>query len=317
MPPLETLYRRLLVAYPAAYRSDHEAEILTTLADAAEPGRRLPSLREACGLLVGGLRTRGVIAGREGWRTLLADALRIAAVLLLASRLADTQLLLLDAQGPRVRLVPVLLALGIVAAVRGAGRLGLGVLVLGGLVASVYWASPGPGGDATVLTPHRLATSISEYLTPVYRGPAVAPVLLAMGLLLWQVSLRTARRPWSWWLAAALVACPVVLQLWLREGVWTGDTALHVLAAEWVPRLALPGVLLVGLSLVAVDPRPALGAALYGVCSLLTALTLDLAYGGFLASLWQTELVAAAVIGVAGVAAAAGTVMRRHRLARL
>lgn len=76
MPPLEELYRRLLVAYPAGYRQEHEAEMLTTLIDAAAAGRRVPSLPEAADLLVGGLRTRGVIAGRDGWRTLWAEALR-------------------------------------------------------------------------------------------------------------------------------------------------------------------------------------------------------------------------------------------------
>lgn len=240
MPPLEELYRRLLIAYPAGYREQHEAEILTTLIDAAEEGRRLPSPREAAGLLVGGLRTRGVIAGRQGWRTLWADALRVAAVLLLASRLADTQVLYLDAVGPRVRLVPVLLALGMVAAVRGAGRLSRGLLVLGGVVASVYWTQPVGG---TMLTPQRLAADISEYVTPLYRAPAVAPVVLAMGLILWQVFLRAARRPWSWWLAVALVAYALVLQLSEREGIWSGLEGLgHVVAAVSLPRLALPGV---------------------------------------------------------------------------
>ena len=315
MPPLEELYRRLLIAYPAGYREQHEAEILTTLIDAAEEGRRLPSPREAAGLLVGGLRTRGVIAGRQGWRTLWADALRVAAVLLLASRLADTQVLYLDAVGPRVRLVPVLLALGMVAAVRGAGRLSRGLLVLGGVVASVYWTQPVGG---TMLTPQRLAADISEYVTPLYRAPAVAPVVLAMGLILWQVFLRAARRPWSWWLAVALVAYALVLQLSEREGIWSGLEGLgHVVAAVSLPRLALPGVLLVGLSLIAADPRPALGAALYAGCSLLGALSVHLAYGRHVDNLWGSEFVIAAVIATAGVAATTEALVRRRRLAHL
>ncbi len=244
-------------------------------------------------------------------------------MLLLASRLAETQMLYLDVQWPRVRLVPLLLALGIVAAVRGAGRLSLGLLVLGGVVASVYWSQgfplgANPWGTAIVLTPHRLAADISDYLTPLLRAPQVVPVVLAIALLLSQVSLRTARRPWSWRLAAALVLAPVVLQLLMWQTLFAGyESPLHMLVTVWVPRIGLPGVLLLGLSLIAADPRPALGAALYAACSLLTALSLHAAYGGYPFSLWQSELLTAAVIGVAGVAVAAQAVARRRRLARL
>ncbi|GIJ58269.1 hypothetical protein [Virgisporangium aurantiacum] len=55
---LERRYRRLLLAYPRAYRRRHGAEILTTLMDAAGPGRDRPAGREVRNLLAGGLRQR-------------------------------------------------------------------------------------------------------------------------------------------------------------------------------------------------------------------------------------------------------------------
>jgi len=55
---LERSYRRLLLAYPRRYRRERGTEILTTLLDAARPGQRRPTRREAIDLLLGGLRRR-------------------------------------------------------------------------------------------------------------------------------------------------------------------------------------------------------------------------------------------------------------------
>jgi len=55
---LERRYRRLLVAYPAGYRTRRADEIVATLLDAAGPGRTRPSLGEAADLVAGGLRQR-------------------------------------------------------------------------------------------------------------------------------------------------------------------------------------------------------------------------------------------------------------------
>lgn len=57
-PPLERRYRLLLRAYPAAYRRRHGDELITTLLDAAAPGRVRPSGRDVVDLLRGGLRQR-------------------------------------------------------------------------------------------------------------------------------------------------------------------------------------------------------------------------------------------------------------------
>ena len=51
-------YRRLLFAYPVAYRTRRADEIVGTLLDLAAPGRRRPTLAEAADLIAGGVRHR-------------------------------------------------------------------------------------------------------------------------------------------------------------------------------------------------------------------------------------------------------------------
>ena len=55
---LERHYRRLLLAYPGGYRRRHGTEIVTTLLEMAEPGRRRPAAAEAWHLLASGVRQR-------------------------------------------------------------------------------------------------------------------------------------------------------------------------------------------------------------------------------------------------------------------
>jgi hypothetical protein len=55
---LSRQYRRLLLAYPGPYRRRHGAEILTTLLDAAGPGRGRPTMTEVRDVVGGGLRQR-------------------------------------------------------------------------------------------------------------------------------------------------------------------------------------------------------------------------------------------------------------------
>ncbi|RSM71755.1 hypothetical protein DMB66_06900, partial [Actinoplanes sp. ATCC 53533] len=55
---LERAYRLLLLAYPGRYRRRHGAEIVTTLLEMAEPGRRRPARADAWHLLASGLRQR-------------------------------------------------------------------------------------------------------------------------------------------------------------------------------------------------------------------------------------------------------------------
>ena len=55
---LERAYRRLLLAYPGRYRRRHGTEIVTTLLEMAEPGRRRPARADTWHLLASGLRQR-------------------------------------------------------------------------------------------------------------------------------------------------------------------------------------------------------------------------------------------------------------------
>lgn len=55
---LENWYRRLMLAYPGAYRRRHGVEILTTLMETTDPDRRRPHRAEVTDLLFGGLRQR-------------------------------------------------------------------------------------------------------------------------------------------------------------------------------------------------------------------------------------------------------------------
>jgi hypothetical protein len=50
-PDLERRYRRLLACYPAAFRREHEREILTVLMAGTEKAQRWPRLAEAADLL--------------------------------------------------------------------------------------------------------------------------------------------------------------------------------------------------------------------------------------------------------------------------
>jgi hypothetical protein len=55
---LERSYRRLLRAYPRWYRRERGTELLTTLLDAAAPGRSRPAWRDALDIVHSGLRCR-------------------------------------------------------------------------------------------------------------------------------------------------------------------------------------------------------------------------------------------------------------------
>ncbi|MEU4476762.1 hypothetical protein AB0F68_01640 [Micromonospora sp. NPDC023966] len=56
--PLARRYRRLLLAYPRAYRRERGEELLGLLLDGAPAGQTRPSLRETADLIRGGLRCR-------------------------------------------------------------------------------------------------------------------------------------------------------------------------------------------------------------------------------------------------------------------
>jgi hypothetical protein len=87
---LEGRYRRLLAAYPVAYRREYEEEMVGVLMATAEPGSRRPSLRERADLLAGAakvrLRHRPHLRGAlhdQSWRQALRAIQILGAVALL------------------------------------------------------------------------------------------------------------------------------------------------------------------------------------------------------------------------------------------
>lgn len=274
MASVESVYRRLLVTYPPEYRREHQAEILTTLVEAAEPGRRWPSLREAGGLLVGGLRTRALLAARHGGRTLLADGIRFAVVLLLGAQISNYTGfvgLLPPGYAPFVPLVTwiaaLLLTLALVAAVRGATRSALVLVVLGG-VASMPW---------------------SQYSRSIFGGagsaaptsPQTGVLILVAALLVGLTSMRRLQRPWSWWLAVAVIAGPMLLmnahQWYFQHVLFRLDGAHYqyfYAALNFLDSLvsvAVPSAL-IALTMIARDPRPSIAAAVFAGAGLLSNL---------------------------------------------
>lgn len=73
MTQLEVAYRRLLLCYPRSFRRERGLEVVTTLMDAAEPGRTKPTRSEAANLILSGLKWR--------FRLPSGPAYRLAAVL--------------------------------------------------------------------------------------------------------------------------------------------------------------------------------------------------------------------------------------------
>jgi hypothetical protein len=59
--PLERRCRLLLRAYPGWYRRERAEEMLGTLLEASPAHHRWPSFRDARGLIIGGLRVRGLV----------------------------------------------------------------------------------------------------------------------------------------------------------------------------------------------------------------------------------------------------------------
>ncbi|TQS46519.1 hypothetical protein [Cryptosporangium phraense] len=78
---LERRYRRLLRAYPSAYRSSRGDELVATYLDTADPDRRWPDLRDVADVLGGGVRQHLRARGSSG----LPGGAAIAAVLALAA----------------------------------------------------------------------------------------------------------------------------------------------------------------------------------------------------------------------------------------
>jgi len=235
---LRRRYQRLLVTYPTDYRAVHGDEILSTLLEAAAPTQRFPSWRESTSLLLGGLRMRARQAAKESPRRLWTDGLHLGVLLVVMVNLGGAMEMLLPPW-------TALLAVGALAVLRGWGRTALAATAIAALAVArpllppigLPWWLPGYGDWAAV----------GRYVWPA----------VVLAVLAWPGVGRL--RPRSWWwllLPAAQAALP------LGEPPWS-----LIEAGAEVGLLLSVLVVAVG----ALDPRPAIAAAVYLIPGLLYA----------------------------------------------
>jgi hypothetical protein len=266
---LRRRYQRLLFTYPSAYRRAHGEEMLGTLLEAARPNQQVPAPRETTSLLLGGLRTRAHQAAIQSPRRLWADGLHLGVLLIVLVNLGHA----LQTPFP---LWIALVAITALAVLRGWTRTALIAATVAALAAarpllpqvSLPWWLPGYGDWSVVAR---------------YAVPAAILAVLAWPRI-------GSPRPRSWWWLVLPAAAALPLE---------GDAWALAQAGLEIGLLLVVLVVAVG----ALDPRPAIGAAVYLTPGLLYAAeesisagapsTLALGYWAVLAAL-MVALVAAA-----------------------
>jgi hypothetical protein len=276
---LRRRYQRLLLTYPTGYRAAHGDEIVSTLLEAARPTQRFPSWRESTSLLLGGLRLRARQAAKESPTRLWTDGLHLGVLVVVLVNLGGAMELLL---------LPwtALLAVGALAVLRGWGRTALAATAIAALAVArpllphigLPWWLPGHGDWSAV----------GRYVWPA----------VVLALLAWPGVGRLRPRSWWWLLLPAIqAALPLVERSWsvVKAGAEVG---------------LLLAVLVVAVG--ALDPRPAIAAAVYLVPGLLYAAE-SIAEGapsGLALGYWMVLAVLTAAL------AAAAWRIRRQQLAQ-
>ncbi|GAB3986492.1 hypothetical protein GCM10029978_102160 [Actinoallomurus acanthiterrae] len=219
----ERCYRRLLRAYPPAYRAAHGEEIVGTLLEvSARHGR--PSAREAAGLVRGGLaaRLRERTAHPTPW---WADGLALGAFLIALSDLTADLAHLDGGVGNAAWLVCSLVLVG--ALLRGRFQVALTVTLLQvfQLICPLIGAAGLMGGLLPLFGPvNGGAMDLMGY----------APMAVALTVLVVRRSPRPRSR--SWWWAAGAVVLPAAWRVqvpWAahRETICTAD---DICRSVWV-----------------------------------------------------------------------------------
>ncbi|MFI6889477.1 hypothetical protein [Streptosporangium canum] len=226
MTLLERRYRRFLRAYPAGYRKAHGDELIDILLDTAEPGRHTPEIREALGLLMGGLRTRVEhAAAGPAWR----DGLHLGVAALTVANLA--------ALLPFVTAIPLwtaLSALTVLAVLRGWVRPALPLLLLTGAKATAIAAGV-PLFDHVLMPITSDPRSVDGLFATT--GPQVVALSYALafaGSLVLAAGAHSLKARSWWWLtvAPALCAGPALMEeSAFPIGVVRAATELGLLAA--------------------------------------------------------------------------------------
>jgi hypothetical protein len=266
---LQRRYERLLFTYPSAYRGAHGEEMIGTLLEAARPDQQFPAPREAVSLLLGGLRTRAHQAAMQSPRRLWADGLHLGVLLIVLVNFGHAVQI-------RFPLWIALVAITALAVLRGWTRTALIAATVSAIAAarpllpqvSLPWWLPGYGDWSVVAR---------------YAVPAAVLIVLALPRV-------GSLRPRSWWWLVLPVAAALPLE---------GDPWALAQAGLEIGLLLVVLVVAVG----ALDPRPAIGAAVYLAPGLLYAVeeglstgapsTLALGYWAVLAAL-MVALVAVA-----------------------
>jgi hypothetical protein len=191
---LESWYRRLLRAYPPAYRTAHGEEIVGTLLEVSA-GRNRPSAREAAGLVRGGLATRlrERTAHAAPW---WADGLALGAFLIaLTDLFSDLTYVERDLWNPYTGWVigSVVLVLALLR-----GRLWVALPIA--LLQAFQVNRPSIGGESVL--------HVVPDFGPMYGDVTAVAGYVVMAAVLVVLALRRSPRPRSrswWWLAALVI----------------------------------------------------------------------------------------------------------------
>ncbi|MEV6158420.1 hypothetical protein AB0L53_49630 [Nonomuraea sp. NPDC052129] len=248
MTALERRYRRLLLAYPKRYRAAHGDELLDVLLESAAPGQSTPVLREAWGLLRGGVRTRITL---QATGTAWADGLHLGVTAVSAVNLAA----LLPFAGS-LPLWTLLSVLALLAVMRGWTRTAF-LLTLATGVKAVSIAGGWQPLDLTLLPvyPSPLADRpLFETSSPTEVAVGYGVVLSGLAVLAWRRH-RPRVRSW-WWFAAALAAA------WAGPSWLPDDTLFPISLSKMAVEVVALGLAVAGAYL-ARDPRWALASGIY------------------------------------------------------
>jgi hypothetical protein len=274
---LERRYRRLLLAYPEAYRRRRGDELLSTLMELSHPDQRWPAPRQAKALLLAGVRARAGIdqlpSTAHAWR----DSARAALVLVLTWQII-TEIWLVELARADMR------ETGDSVSWRILGGSATTVVIAGAAILILLTGRYRPGIALALLIP---VVSVVPPFSNTWDNNHVFQVLF-------------------WWLPVAALATPL-LRRPAPSGPWRWllTIPLLVLASALLPLLGL-GITALCCALVMlavclawaamIDPRPALALGLL----LLTAIPMVVATASVLVILVPALLILGAALLTTG-----------------
>ncbi|MGR6913827.1 hypothetical protein ACU635_06200 [[Actinomadura] parvosata] len=256
--PLERRYRRLLLAYPRAYRRKHGDELLDVLLEEAAPGRRVPVPREAWGLLTGGVRSRIV---HQATGSVWVDGVHLGVTAVAAVNLAA-----LLPYAEALPLWTLLSALALLAVLRGWLRTAFPLTLLTGVKAAGLAAGVQTFGVTVLPVPPNALGDRALFETSDPAPVAAGYAIVLIGLVVLASSRRPVRaRSWWWW--AVVVPVAWAGPQWMPE-----ETRYPISLSRMCVEVAVFG-LVVAAGYLTRDHRWALASGIY-----LLLLSCDLAF---------------------------------------